>query len=99
MVLTLFKCLYFTHIKQDTHTILSSTQSATALMPLSPVAIGGFRNISTEVLYPASIERPTAAPDDINFDAPINSLISFSEPWMGWVPPQNRAGDIGSGIS
>jgi hypothetical protein len=52
-------------------------------MPLSnitePVATGGFPNILIEVFYPESIEGPTAALDDINFNTPINGIINFPE--------------------
>jgi hypothetical protein len=56
-------------------------------MPLSnvakPVATGGFLNMSTEAFYPESIKGPTAALDDINFDAPINGIINFPKSWIG----------------
>jgi hypothetical protein len=69
-------------------------------MPLSnvaePVATGGFPNMSTEAFYPESVEGPTAALDDINFDAPINGIINFPEPWIGWMQIENRTGNIES---
>ncbi|PVH69049.1 hypothetical protein DL98DRAFT_522401 [Cadophora sp. DSE1049] len=83
----------------DTQAVLSSTQSATGLMPLSiaePVATGAFPNMSTEVFYHKSIGGPTAAPDHINFDAPVNGIINFPEPWVEWMQAENRAGYIES---
>jgi hypothetical protein len=69
-------------------------------MPLSnvaePVAIGGFLNMLTEAFYPKSIEGPTAALDDINFDAPINGIINFPKLWIGWMQAENRTKNIES---
>jgi hypothetical protein len=69
-------------------------------MPLSnvarPIATGGFPNMSTEAFYPESIEGLSAAPDDIDFDAPINGIINFPKSWIGWMQVENRTGNIES---
>jgi hypothetical protein len=69
-------------------------------MPLSnvagPIATGGFPNMSTGAFYPESIEVPSAAPDDIDFDAPINGIINFPKSWIGWMQVENRTGNIES---
>jgi hypothetical protein len=89
-------------IRQDAHTAVSFTQSATALMPPSNVAEhtarAGFSNISTEAFYPRSIAGPTSALDDIDFDAPIFGIINWPGPWTGWTQAENTAGNIGSGM-
>jgi hypothetical protein len=41
------------------------------------VAIGGFLNMLIEAFYPESIKGLIVAPEDINFDALINSIINF----------------------
>jgi hypothetical protein len=56
-------------------------QSATILMPLlniaRPIAISGFLNMLIKAFYPEFIERLSAASDNIDFDALINSIINF----------------------
>ncbi len=52
-------------------------------MPLSniskPVAIGGSLNILVEAFYLVSIKGLTTSLSNINFNAPINSIINFPE--------------------
>ncbi|KAH7379668.1 hypothetical protein BKA64DRAFT_685939 [Cadophora sp. MPI-SDFR-AT-0126] len=86
----------------DAQTAVAFTQSATALMPPSNVAEheprAGFPNTSTEVYYPTSIEGPASALDDIDFDAPIFSIINWPGQFTGWTQTENMAGNIGSGM-
>ncbi|CZT13961.1 uncharacterized protein RAG0_17645 [Rhynchosporium agropyri] len=89
-------------LANDAHTAASFTQSAAALMPPSNVAEhvarAGFPNISTEPFCPGSIEGPALALDDIDFDAPIFSIIMWPAPWTGWIPTENTASITGSGM-
>jgi len=56
-------------------------QSAIILIPLLNVtkliATSGFLNMLIEAFYPEFIKRLSIAPDDINFDTLINSIINF----------------------
>jgi hypothetical protein len=71
-------------------------------MPLSnvgkPVATGGSPNMSAEAFYLESIEGPTTSLNDINFDAPVNSVINFPELWIEWMQTENRTEYIESSI-
>jgi hypothetical protein len=46
-------------------------------------------SMSAEAFYFESIEGPTTSLSDINFDAPVNSIINFPELWIEWMQTEN----------
>ncbi|KAI8710400.1 hypothetical protein NCS52_01576600 [Fusarium sp. LHS14.1] len=100
----------FLHVN-GTPAVLPSAQSSTSAQPtistqsalpfpkvVESVAINGFTNMGTGVFHPESIEGSSGALDDMNFDAPVNGIINFPEPWVGWMPEEPGTGDVGTGV-